>query len=94
MARQRLHPSADVIALGMEGELDRFVLERLLEGLVVELARAFVEQAGEHGQRAGLAGGVLGRAAAEAEFERHQRHRIVFDQPEAHAARTRRGRAD
>ena len=48
MARQRLHPSADVVALGMEGELDRLLVERLLEGLVVEIARAFVEQAGEH----------------------------------------------
>ena len=88
MARQRLHPAADVVALGMEGEFDRLLVERLLEGLVVEIARAFVEQAGEHRQRAGLAGGVLRRAAAEGEFERHQRHRIVFDQPEAHAART------
>ena len=77
-----------MVALAMEGKLDRLLVERLLEGLVVEIAGAFVEQAGEHASRAGLAGRVLRRAAAKGELERHQRHRVVLDQPEAHAART------
>ncbi len=87
MARQRAHPPADMVALAMERDLDRLLVERLLEGLAVEIAGAFVEQAGEQRRGARLARRVLRRAAAKGEFERHQRHRVVLDQPEADAAR-------
>ena len=87
MAREGAHPPADMVALAMEGDFDRLLVERLLEGLVVEIARAFVEQAGQQGRGARLARRVLRRAAAKGEFERHQGNRIVLDQPKANAAR-------
>jgi hypothetical protein len=88
MAGKRLHPPAEEVALGMEGKLDRLLVERFVERLIVEIGGALVEQAGKQSRRAGLAGRVLGGAAAKGEFERHQRHGVIFHQPEAHAART------
>ena len=101
IALQRAHPPAEVIVFGLERNFDRLFFERVLERLAVEIARAFVEQAREQRRRARLALGVLRRAAAKSEFERHQRNRVVLDQPEANAARrdelrtlTALGRAD
>ena len=41
----------------MEGQLDRLLVERFVEGAVVEIAGPLVERAGHQRKRAGLAGG-------------------------------------
>ncbi len=57
-----------------------------MEGLGIEIAGTFVEQAGDHVADAGLAGRVLGRAAAEGIFHRDQGHGGVLHEPGLDAA--------
>ena len=61
---QRAQRAADVIAVGMEIELDRLALQHVVEGAVIQLAGAFVEQADRHVAGARLVRGILRRAAA------------------------------
>ncbi len=84
---QRAHPAAERVAVVVERDLDRLLVERPLEGLRIEVARAFVEQAREQHAHSRLVGRVLRRAAADGEFERDQRNGGGFDQPEGEAAR-------
>ena len=57
-----------------------------MEGLGIEIAGAFIEQAGDHVADAGLAGRVLGGAAGEGIFHRDQRHGGVLHEPGLDAA--------
>ena len=83
---QRAQGAADIIAAGLEGELDRAPLETILERLAVELAGAFVEQVDRHVGDAGLVGRVLVGAAAEGEVHGDQRHRGIAHHPDLDAA--------
>ena len=58
-----------------------------MEGLGIEVARAFIDQVGDHVADAGLVGRVLGRAAAERVFHRDQRHGGVLHEPGLDTAR-------
>ena len=58
-----------------------------MEGFRVEIARALVEQAGDHVADAGFAGRILRGAAAEGIFHRDQGHRGVLHEPGFDAAR-------
>ena len=60
---QHAQRAAEIVAAGAEAQLDRVLLEPLLERLGVEVAGAFVEQAAARLADAGLAGGVLAGAA-------------------------------
>ncbi len=84
---KRSHAPAHRGAVGVERDLDRPFVEGALEDLRIEVARAFVEEGGEQHPRARLVGRILGRAAAEREFERDERHSVGFDQPEIKTAR-------
>ena len=68
------HPTGHVVAVVVERHFDRLLVQRLLEGLRLEIAAAFVEKAGEHHAEPGLVGGVLRGPAAHGEFERDERH--------------------
>ena len=77
-----------MIAVAVERHLDRLLVERPVEGLRIEVARAFVEEARDQRAQARLAGRVLRRAPAHREFERDERHRVRPDEPEFQAARS------
>src|SRR6185312_3281518 len=49
---QRAHAPAPVIAVAVERYFDRFLVERALERLRIEIARALVEQPGHQGAQA------------------------------------------
>ena len=89
--RQRPHPAALVVAVVAEMQLDRLLVERLLEGLRIEVAGALVQHAREQHVKPGLLRRVLRRAAAHGEFERDQRNGGQFDEPEGEPARRRDG---
>ena len=84
---QGAHPPRRVLPVVAEVDLDRLLVERPLEGLRIEVARAFVEHAREQHAQARLVRRVLRRAAAHGEFERDHRNRVGFDQPERQPAR-------
>ena len=82
------HPqrAAEIIPGRREAELDGAALEALVEGLGIEIAGAFIEQAGDHVADAGLAGRVLRGAAAKGIFHRDQGHGGVLHEPGLDAA--------
>ena len=84
---ERAQRAADMFAAGLEVHLDRLALERLVEGLGVELAGTLVEQIERHVADACLAFGILGGTAAEGEIERDQRHGGIAHEPDFDAAR-------
>ena len=47
----------------------------------IQIARAFIDEIGDHIADAGFVGRVLCRAAAHAEFHRNQRYRGVLHEP-------------
>ena len=53
----------------------------------VEVAGAFVEHVGDHVADAGFVRGILGGAAGEGIFHRHQRHGGILHEPGYDAAR-------
>src|SRR5579883_122706 len=87
IADQAPHPTADMIAVATERNLDRLLVEGAVKSLGIERPGAFIKQAAEQRRRARLAGRVLRRAALEGEFDRDQRHGVVFDQPSLDPAR-------
>ncbi len=78
--------AAEIIPRRTEAQLDGAAIETLVKGLGIEIARAFVEQIGDHVADAGLVGGILRRAAAEGIFHRDQRHGGVLHEPGLDAA--------
>ena len=78
---QHAHRAVDRVAAGAEAHLGAGIVELRLEGVAVEIAGAFVEQAGHQLGQPFLAGRVLRGAALEGEADRDDRHRIVLDQP-------------
>ena len=86
VARHRLQAAVKRVAVGGEGNLDRLVVHRIVEGLGIEIARALVHQGGKHGGGAHAAGRVLRGAAGQRKFHRDERHGIIFDQPGLDAA--------
>jgi len=91
---QHLERAADRVGAGMEGQFDRPGGQPLLEGVGGEVARALVEEPGQHLSAAGLAGGILGGTALEREGQRDHRHHGGFDVPrlDARGGRHRQGR--
>ncbi len=81
VAGQRLHAARQNIAIGGEGDFDRIIVEDGMKGARVVRPRAFVENAGEKRGEARLSFRVLRGAALEGEFDRDERHGIVFDKP-------------
>ena len=77
---KRLELAAEGVALGVERQPDRPVLELGAERLAVELARPLVEQARDHVGEPLLAAGVERRAALEMQGERQERNRGLVDQ--------------
>ena len=73
--------AAEIIAGRREAQLDGAAFEALVKGLGIEIAGAFVEQAGDQVADAGLAVRVLGGAAAEGIFHRDQGHGGVLHEP-------------
>ena len=57
-----------------------------MKGLGIQIARTFIEQAGDHVADAGLAGGILRGAAAKGVFHRDQGHGGVLHEPGLDAA--------
>ena len=86
MTRQGLQPPVEIVALGAEAQAYRMIVEGAMKRLGVEIARAFVEQAGEHGAGAGLALGILRGAAGKGKLHRDQRHGVILHQPGGDAA--------
>ena len=78
--------AAEIIPRRAEAQFDGAPVEVLVEGLGIEIARALVEQIGDHVADAGLAGRILRRAAAEGKFHRDQRHGGVLHEPGFDAA--------
>ena len=87
VANERAHAPAHIIAIAIEGDFDRLLIQRLLESLRIERPRALVQQRRQHRRRARLAGRILRRAALEREFERQQRDGVILDEPGLDAAR-------
>ena len=81
IARQRLHVAGELVAVGGEMQADRVIVERALEGLRIEIARALVEHAREDRGGAGLALRILRGAACKGELHGDQRHGVIFHQP-------------
>ena len=82
------HPqrSAEIIPRRGEAEFDGAALETLVEGLGIEIAGPFVDQAGDHVADAGLAGRILARAAAEGILHRDHGDGGVLHEPGLDAA--------
>ena len=78
---QRPQPAGESVAVRPKRQLDRLLLQRLLEGGAVKRARAFVKQTRQHGGGASLARRILRAAAAHGKFQRHQGHGVIFNQP-------------
>ena len=87
MLAQRLELAGEAVALGIERQADRQVLELGAERLAVERAGALVEQARDHVGQALLAARVERRAAGEVDRHRQERNRRLADQIGLDAAR-------
>ena len=87
MLDQGLQRAAERIVAGIEGQLDGARREALLERVGIVVARALVEQAGEHLRHAGLVRGIVRGAALEDEGDGDQRHHVGFDVPGLDTAR-------
>ena len=87
MLHQGLQRTAERIVAGVEGELDGARSETLLERIGIVVARAFVEQAGEHLRHARLVLGIVRGSAFEDEGDGDQRHHVGFDVPRLDTAR-------
>ena len=86
MLLEHLHRAAQIVARGREGHLDGAALQPFVEGLGIQISRAFVQRVGGEAAGAGFVGGVLRRAAGEGIFHRDQRHGGVLNQPGFNAA--------
>ena len=84
---ERAHAPAPIVAVAVEGHLDRLLVERPVERLRIEFARAFVEEPRDERSEARLAVRVLRRAPTHGELERDERHRVGPDEPQLQAAR-------
>ena len=69
-----------------EAQFDGAAIEAFVKGLGIEIAGAFIEQAGDHVADAGLVGRVLRGAAAEGIFHRDQGNGGVLHEPGLDAA--------
>ena len=78
--------AAEIIPRRTEAQFDGAAVKAFMERLGIEIARALIEQIGDHVADAGFAGRVLGRAAAEGIFHRDQRHGGVLHEPGLDAA--------
>src|SRR5688572_24792228 len=83
---QEARAAGEIVEPGREAELDAAIRHAFLEGLRIDVARAFVEQAGGELRDAFLADRVVARAALEAERHRDDRVDVVLDQPDLDAA--------
>src|SRR5262249_7062536 len=81
IGRERVHRPAELVAGGREAKLNGLLLHSLLKGTRVEVARALVEQGGEHGGDRRLPGRVGIAATLERIVERDDRHRRFAHQP-------------
>ena len=81
MLRKHAHRPVDAVAGLAEAHFGAGVVEAGLEGVAVEVARAFIEQARHQVGEPFLAGRILRGAAVEHEADRHDRQRVVLDQP-------------
>jgi len=81
MLGERLELTVELVAAGIERQADRLVLERGAKRLAVELARALVEQPGDHVGEPLAALRVEHRAALEIQGQREDRDRRLADQP-------------
>ena len=73
--------------MSTEAELDGAAIEPFVEGLGIEVTRAFIEQIGDQIADAGFVGRVLRGAAVEGIFHRDQRHGGILHEPGLDAAR-------
>jgi len=89
MARERLHLAMKFIAAGIETQADGVVGHAALKGFGIEIARTFVEKAGDQIGAAGRIVGIACGAAVEREIDRDQRQGMFLDQPGLDTARRR-----
>ena len=80
MLGQRLQLAREGIAICLERQPDRTILELGAKRLAVEVARALVEQARDHVGQALLARGIESRAALEVQGKRQERDGVLGDQ--------------
>ena len=81
-----LERAAEIIAIGIEMQIDRQVFELLVEGNGIVRARAFVEHARQEMGDARLVLRVLRRPAREGELNGDQRVGVILDKPGLDAA--------
>ncbi len=78
---ERPQGAAELIASGREAEMDRLLLDQLLEGARIEVARTLIEHGADHVGDARLVGGVGIGAAGEGVVERQHRNGTVTHEP-------------
>ena len=83
---ERLERAAEIVAIGIEMQIDRQVFELLVEGNGIIRTRAFVEHARQEMGDARLALRVLRRPAREGELNGDQRIGVILDEPGLDAA--------
>src|SRR5947209_14308871 len=81
IAFKRLQVTGNVIAIGIEGEMDRLIVEGAVVGFGIVWARTLVQEAGEESRGAGAVRSVLRRTAIDRKFKCNQRNGVFFDEP-------------
>src|SRR5262249_46190367 len=83
---QRFQAAVEGVACIIEAHAHGDLFHALLEGLAVEITRAFVQHSRQKMGHAVFASGVLGAAALEGEAHADQRHGMLLDEPGRNAA--------
>ena len=73
-------PAGKIVAVGGEGQVDRLVVERAMEGVGVEIAGAFVQHAREHRAAPRLPAASCA-SPLQRKLQGDKRHGIILDEP-------------